>query len=272
VIVDEAHSTGSDTVFEVLAYTPAYFRFGLSATPLDRTDGANLRLLGMTGPLLIDIRNKTLVDKRVLPWAQIVFSKVTAPVLKKRIPYATAYKTAVVENENAHQIVLEWAKVFTQMGLSTMILVENISHGKRLDELLWNEGDDVFIPHKFIHGSDSGEDRDDAIEAFGARRLPVLICSMVADQGLDVSTVDALILAGSRKSRIKTMQRLGRGLRGDKLIVVELANYCSDYLLRHSLERLEDYKEEDCFGIYQSQPSMTMAQKLWELQETRLKT
>lgn len=272
VIVDEAHSTGSDTVFEVLAAMPAYFRFGLSATPLDRTDGANLRLIGMTGPLLIDIRNKFLVERRVLPWAQIVFSSVTSPKLPKRRSYAEAYKTAVAENENMHALVVEWAKACTKLGLSTLILVEQIGHGNRLDEALWNDTDDVFVPHKFIHGSDTGEDRDDAIEAFGDRRLPVLICSTVADQGLDVATVDVLILAGSRKSRIKTMQRLGRGLRGTKLIVIEFANYCSDYLLRHSMERLQDYKAEDCFGIHKSQPSVEVLRKLWKLQEDRLQT
>lgn len=271
VIADEAHSAGSDTVFDVLANTHAYFRFGLSATPLDRSDGANLRLIGMTGPLIVDVPNKVLVEKGVLPWAQIVFTSVHNPVIKKRTPYATAYKAGVVENEDMHRLVLEWTKIFTKMGLSTMILVENIAHGKRLDEVLWNDSEDVFIPHKFIHGSDSGDERDAAIEDFGARRLPVLIASMVADQGLDVSTVDALILAGSRKSRIKTMQRLGRGLRGDKLIVVEFANYCSDYLLRHSLERLDDYRNEQCFGIHRSAPSMDLAKRLWEIQEARIR-
>ncbi|NJL54364.1 hypothetical protein HC928_03635 [bacterium] len=91
----------------------------------------------------------------------------------------------------------------------------------------------------------------------------VLAHNTILDEGVDVPTIDALILAGSRKSRIKTMQRLGRGLRGNKLIAVEFANFTNDYLLRHSLQRLEDYKKEDCFPIHQSQPDAALVRKLW---------
>src|SRR5690606_25588717 len=102
-----------------------------------------------------------------------------------------------------------------------------------------------------------------ALKDFGERRLPVLIASRILDEGVDVPTIDALILAGSRKSRIKTMQRLGRGLRGDKLIAVEFANFTNDYLLRHSLQRYEDYKKEDCFFMYQSHPDQELVRRLW---------
>jgi superfamily II DNA or RNA helicase len=178
--------------------------------------------------------------------------------------WTQAYKKGVVNNPNLLNLVVEWTKVFQQVGLSTLILCEEIEQGKAIDEALWSATGGQFIPHMFIHGSESTDVRTKALQDFGERRLPVLVSSTILDEGVDVPTVDALILAGSRKSRIKTMQRLGRGLRGDKLIAVEFANFTHDYLLRHSLQRYNDYKAEGCFPVHDSGPNLELVKKLWE--------
>lgn len=263
LFADESHHMGSDTWYQVCMMCNAEYRYGLSGTPLDRTDGANLRLLAAIGPIIVDISNKFLVERGVLAKTHIIFTKVTQPVLKKKLAYATAYKQGVVDNEYARQLVLDWTKCFYNEGLSTLILVEELTHGRAIDEALWTQMGDEFIPHLFIHGEEDTDTRAQALKDFGERRLPVLIASRILDEGVDVPTIDALILAGSRKSRIKTMQRLGRGLRGDKLIAVEFANFTNDYLLRHSLQRYEDYKKEDCFFMYQSQPDQELVRRLW---------
>lgn len=263
LFLDECHHAGSETWYQVCMFCAASYRFGLSGTPMDRTDGANLRLLAAIGPIIVEVKNKFLVERGILAKTNIIFSKVTQPVLKRKLAYASAYKQGIVDNKHAHQLVLDWTKCFYQEGLSTLILCEEIAHGKALDEALWTATDGEFIPHLFIHGTESTEARAAALKDFGERRLPVLIASTILDEGVDVPTVDALILAGSRKSRIKTMQRLGRGLRGEKLIAVEFANFTNDYLLRHSLQRYNDYKNEDCFPIFQSQPNRELVRKLW---------
>lgn len=263
LFLDEAHHAGSDTVFEVCASCPAYYRYGLSGTPLDRTDGANLRLLAAIGPVIVDVPNKKLMELGISARTSIIFTKVTQPVLKKRLPYSSAYKHGVTNNPHHLSLVVEWTKVFHEVGLSTLILCEEISHGKAIDEALWTATGGAFIPHQFIYGDEDSDTRRQALKDFAERKLPVLIASTIVDEGVDVPTVDALILAGSRKSRIKTMQRLGRGLRGEKLIAVEFANYCHDYLLRHSLTRYEDYKKEDCFPLYTSNPDVDLIRKLW---------
>lgn len=269
LFVDECHHAGSETWYSVCTACPANYRFGLSGTPMDRTDGANLCLLAAIGPIIVDIPNKFLVDRGISARTHVIFSKVTAPMLPKKSTYATAYKQGVVENPNALSLVVDWTKAFTENGLSTLILCEQIEHGKLIDEALWTAVDGAFIPHLFINGKETTEVRQTGLKDFGERRLPVLIASTILDEGVDVPTIDALILAGSRKSRIKTMQRLGRGLRGDKLIAVEFANYTHDHLLRHSLQRYEDYKKEECFPLYQSQPDAKLVARLWNAKDKR---
>lgn len=263
LFVDECHHLGSETWYEICSLCPANYRYGLSGTPLDRTDGANLRLLGAIGDIIVDIPNKFLVENGISARTSIIFSKVTAPILPKKITYPAAYKQGIVDNPNALNLVVEWVKVFSSLGLGTLVLCEEISHGKAIDELLWTGTDGQFIPHQFIYGEEDTDVRRNALKDFGEGRLPVLVASTILDEGVDVPTIDALILAGSRKSRIKTMQRLGRGLRGKKLIAVEFANFCHDYLLRHGLQRYEDYKKEECFPVYQSGPDVELVKKIW---------
>lgn len=263
LFLDECHHTGSESVYKVTTMCDAYYRFGLSGTPLSRTDGANLRLIAATGEIIVNISNKFLVERGISAKANIVFDTVTEPVIKGKAKYPAVYKQGVTENPHLLNKVVEWTKLFKQQGLSVLILIEEIAHGKTLDDMLWTHTDGEFIPHTFIHGSESTEARQKALQDFDSRSLPVLIASSILDEGISVNSIDALILAGSRKSKIRTLQRLGRGLRGQKLIVVEFANYCHKYLVEHSMTRLADYKAEDCFDIFMSGPSAELIDKLW---------
>lgn len=263
LFIDECHHVGSETWYQVSVVCAAYYRFGLSGTPLDRTDGANLRLIAATGPIIVDIPNKFLVERGISAKANILWDKVTSPILGPRVRYATAYKKGVVENANLTQKIIQWTQVCVDQGLSVLILVDEIKHGNILDDALWTQTDGGFISHQFIHGQESGETRAQALQDFGDRRLPVLIASTILDEGVDVPTIDVLICAGSKKSRIRTMQRLGRGLRGEKLIVIEFCHFTNKYLQQHSLQRYEDYKKEECFPQQFAEPSEELIKKLW---------
>lgn len=263
LFVDEVHHAGSETWYEVATTCPAYYRYGLSGTPLDRTDGANLRIIAATGDIIVDIGNKFLVDAGVSARANIIFDKITEPRIPARTKYNEVYKQGVVENDQLNAKVIEWTKVCHNAGLSVLVLVEEIQHGKALDEMMWTKTGGKFIPHQFIWGDESTEIRAAALQEFSNRTLPVLISSTILDEGVDVPTIDVIILAGSRKSKIRTLQRLGRGLRGEKLIVIEFSNFCNDYLLKHSLVRFRDYKEEGCFPMHNSGPSEDLVRGLW---------
>lgn len=270
--VDEAHHMGSETWYSVATSCPATYRFGLSGTPLDRTDGANLRLIAATGPQIADIGTAFLVEQGVLAKAEIIFDRVTSPLVKKSARYPTAYKEGVVENEELLTKVIDWVKIFRTPsffkdrpdGLGVLLLVEEIKHGKILDDALWERTGDMFIPHQFIWGEEDTDTRQQVLDDFNSRRLPVLISSTILDEGVDLQTIDVLIPVGSKKSKIRTIQRLGRGLRGEKLLVVEFANFTHKYLIQHSSKRWDDYAAEGCFAIHQSGPDANLAKTLWD--------
>lgn len=262
LIADECHLAGSESYYEVCMSCQAFFRIAASGTPMDRGDNGTLCLYAAFGPVLAKVTYKELVEAKVLPKAKIIFDKVTSPILPKKpkLTYPQVYKQGVVENPVLKQKILDWTKICVDQGLSVLILVDQISHGESLDEALWNV-DGTMISHTFIHGESSN--RDEALKEFANREIPVLIGSAILDVGISIDAVDVLIMAGSRKSKIKSLQRLGRALRGEKAIVIDFYSFCHDFLLEHSKKRFMDYKEQDCFILKQSAPNADLIKKLW---------
>lgn len=250
---DECHMEGSGTYYEVVRSCNAFFKFGGSGTPMLRTDGANLKLIAATGPVIYQIRNKDLIERGISNKVEIQFIKIDQPFIPKKTPYHDVYKEGITENLYRNRVLCCKAANFVHQGKSVVILVREISHGHDLDSRLWTFKQKQFIPHQFISGKESSEVRQTAIKDFKKGTLKVLIATSIMDQGIDIPNIDVLILGGGLKSSIKTLQRLGRGLRkggtSDTLIVVDTQDYQHKYLLEHSIQRIKDYINEDCFTI-----------------------
>jgi len=253
VFGDEVHRGGSDTYYQILRACPAYYRFGLSGTPLKRTDGADLRLIGAMGPVIFEIKNKELIERGISSRANIEFVKVTQPQLNKWMQYPDVYKLGVVENIYRNHKLCQKIIEKAENGFQVLVLIKELEHGYKLDELIWKTKKLSFVPHQFISGTETSEVRNKALEDFKKGDLKVLIATSILDEGINLPTIDVLVLAGSGKSSIKTLQRLGRGLRkGGKagiLTVIDVCDLTHKYLSEHSLQRLSDYKAENCFSI-----------------------
>jgi superfamily II DNA or RNA helicase len=252
VFADECHHVGSDSWWQVLRACNAFFRFGLSGTPLKRTDGADLRLIGATGPVVAEIRNKELIERGISSEVEIRFVRITKPSIPQGTPYPDAYKIGIVENPYRTRRLCKIIEELVDQGLCALVLVKEIPHGVTLSNSLLKYC--KFVPNQFVCGKESSQVRQDALTSFKKRDLKVLIATSIFDEGIDMPNIDVLVLAGGGKSSIKTLQRIGRGIRTggvtNKLIVIDTADFQDkQYLLEHSLQRMQDYKGEDCFEI-----------------------
>jgi superfamily II DNA or RNA helicase len=250
---DECHKIGSDSWFITSRACNAFFRFGLSGTPLKRTDGADLRLLAATGPIIYEVRNKHLIERGISSEVEIQMVPIHQPFIPEKTPYQDVYKAGIVDNLVRNRILCTIAAGQVEEGRKVIILVKEIDHGHEIDSRMWSFRQKSFISHQFINGQESSEVRREALENFKKGDLSVLIATAILDEGVDLPNIDTLILAGGGKSSIKTLQRIGRGLRlggiDNRLIVIDTADYQHRYLLEHSLQRLTDYKAEECFDI-----------------------
>lgn len=247
--VDECHTASAKSTYKILSACPAYYRYGMSGTPLERTDGADLRLIAQTGPVLYEITNKQLVDSGYSIGAEVLFVKVSEPVIPENCDYHTVYREGIALNVFRNACILEQVLNYTVRGLQCVVMVQRLEHGDELAKLL----DNTELEFEYISGEEDTPVRQSAIQKFKDGQLSVLLTTNILKQGISIDKIDVIINGAGGKSTIETIQRLGRGLRtggnSDTLYMVDFADTTHSYLAKHSIKRLRDYKNEGCFAI-----------------------
>lgn len=253
LFIDECHGSGSETWFEVLQDIQAFYRIGLSGTPLDRTDGADLRLIAQTGDVIYEVSNKLLISRGVSVPVEISLKSIKGESIKSN-NWKSVQKTGVIENELLNADVVDWTHARVADGKQVVILVKEVKHGKFVEKALKEAGIKQLV---FMHGELPSQTREEALEGFTAGTVKVLIGTSVLYTGIDTPNIDCLVFADLGKSRIAVLQALGRGLRAkpgkDKLLVRDYANFRHKWLTDHSLRRLKIYKSEDCFRFHRDE-------------------
>jgi superfamily II DNA or RNA helicase len=81
-----------------------------------------------------------------------------------------------------------------------------------------------------------------AIKDLNEGRLDILIASDIFKEGVDIPTVPTLINAAGQKSKVATIQRIGRALRPkpphNKALIIDFIDG-NEPLKRHSLQRFK---------------------------------
>ena len=253
IVVHNCHRQSSNSWYLVSRSCSAFWRFGLSGTPMRRSDGADLRLIGVTGPVIYEVKNKELIRRKISVQPIVHFLKITKPLLSKTMPYREVHKLGIVENPYRNNDICLAVSEFVEQGLNVLITVDEIKHGEILDKRLWTFKQKLFIPHQFVNGSEIMEIRNKALADFERGDLRVLIATNIFSEGLNLPNIDVLALAGGGKAAITLLQRIGRGLRTggntEYLHIIDTADFQHRYLLLHSLQRMQEYKDQDCFEI-----------------------
>lgn len=236
LIIDECHHTKSTTIQEVSNTIEAPYRIGCSGTPLSYNRLNDLTLIGITGPVLIEVTNDDLIRRGYSAKPIIVFHTIDEPVLPKRHNYQKAYKLGIVENDTRNNIIANIAKSSSEG--TTLILVERLEHVERLHKLL-----------PTAHIAIGGRDNLSTLRDMRKGNVSTVITTAgVLGEGIDVGGINHVILASVGKSHIRLLQYIGRGLRkgsGKRGVTVhDFIDNCSKYLLNLSGERLTTYEKE----------------------------
>lgn len=245
VIFDECHHVPADTAYKIAARTPrAGARFGLSATPW-REDECDLLLEAALGEKLCAVTCSDLIGQGYLVAPKIVMELARSPkFIGSRPSYPEIYQAAIVENQSRNRVIATEARQRAAQGLSTLILVKQIEHGKRLLEL---------APEAmFAYGQLETNVRKEYLENLEQKLRLIMIATTLADEGLDIPSLDGVILAGGGKSAIKAYQRIGRALRPyqgkSEAWIMDFFDR-APYLEDHSAARLNLYRQEAAFKI-----------------------
>lgn len=246
-IFDEAHFIACDTIQSIFkASKKCRYMFGLTGTDW-RDDGADLLLESVCGERIYNAKSSTLIDQGYLVPPKIVMLEMPKhPDITKKMTWSEVYSRYITNSDDRNEAVVKAAKQLISMGRKVLILVRYLKHGKNIVDMMGDVS--VF----FVSGELDGGARLDVKKRFEAGKLQCLIASSVFDIGVDIPSLDALVLAGGGKSTVRALQRIGRVIRGgagktDALVVDFIDN--AKYLDKHSATRIAVYETEPRFQI-----------------------
>lgn len=260
LILDECHTSSSDSWNEIAMACPAQRRYGLSATPLKNKDLPDARMKGASGPIVKKVEPERVIGKELVTQPKIcavVSDRASHKKLyrKKRrkdgklytekMDYQRAYKKAIVNSRRHNQTVIESARWLINQGRRTLILCRQRKHHKALIELAKEYG----LRFEAIQGPSASRAREYAKNALYEGEIDAIIATTVFDMGEDTKGVEAMVLAEGIKDKNIAVQRVGRGMRqfegsDGELWVVDIVSTADPRLIDHGASRIEAYEEK----------------------------
>lgn len=243
LFIDEAQYLGADSFFKTVQTIDCYYKFGLTGTAF-RADDAGILLQAATGRVIAKISSSDLIRAGVLANTTIrMYNVGSAGYLGQ--DWNSIYDKGVVHNSIRNAKIVELVEGFIQEGKSVMIIVKIIDHGYILQDMIRES--------VYMHGSRSSTERKMALDSFRKGLIKVLIGTKIYDEGVDIPSMDVLVLACGGSSPVKSIQRVGRALRKtstkDNALIVDFMDISNRTLLRQSRDRLKAYSTESEFRI-----------------------
>ena len=247
IIGDEAHQFKSKSLVSIMTklYDTKY-RYGFTGT-LDGTQTHKWVLEGLFGPSYKIVDTKELQEKGFL-------AKLNIKVLLLK---HGAQKFETYEDEIQYLIGHEKRNKFIKnlaldLKGNTLILFSRVAaHGEDLYNLINNNERKVF----FVHGGVDTEEREEVRRITEQESNAIIVASFgTFSTGINIKNLHNIIFASPSKSRIRTLQSIGRVLRKSqnklKATLYDVADDCKkgsrqNYTLNHLIERIKYYNEEN---------------------------
>lgn len=249
-IIDECHVCTCGTLQQIYKYINPERIYGLSGTPF-RDDGSDMVTEAMLGSIIEDVSASELIEKKVLAQPIIKFVNVPARAGSSMFrTYQQVYKDYIVDNDLRNSMIVSQTKSLIEKKYVPLVLFKTIDHGKKLYNLFLENG----IKCSLLFGNDSLDKREETKKQLNDGEVDCIIASTIFDIGVDLPKLSALVLAGSGKSRVRVLQRIGRVIRKNKNYPKEKAAIVDfmdnvKFLDKHSKIRYETYLQEKGFKI-----------------------
>lgn len=235
VIVDEAHRAGADSYQRVIEYLEPRFLLGMTATP-ERTDGFNVfELFHYIVPYEIRLSH-ALEAEMLAPFHYYGVADVT---------YADG-TTTTADADLRHLITPERVDhliraldVYGQSGVGPrgLIFCSRTEEARALSrELNGRMLRGRRLRTVALTGSDDVTAREKAVEQLEAGQLDYILTVDVFNEGIDIPSINQVVMLRQTQSAIVFVQQLGRGLRKadgkDYLVVIDvIGNYAKNFLI-----------------------------------------
>lgn len=254
--VDECHHLSSAQMGRVMAACGARERFGLTAT-MSEEPGVHgwdeLTMEALTGPLRVQVPGHVLRNQGWLASTSLVLVPVQGRI--QGFQWAKAYNRGIVEHKGRNSLIISILVALWHAQRKSLTFVTRKEHGRRLLRSCHALG----MHPLFVTGGGtvmwvgpSGELAEAtwslAEIASYVERKPraAVIATQVLDEGVDVPTFNAAVMAGGHKKMRRILQRVGRCMRpaGGETLIFDFVDRHHPFLHSHSKRRLGVYRDE----------------------------
>lgn len=253
VIGDEAHLFKAQSLTSILSkLTNCAYRYGLTGT-LDGTQTHKLVLEGLFGRVKQVTTTKELIDTGSLSKFRI-----KALILKHDEELCKANKNNRYQEEIEYLVSSHARNKFIKnLAISlkgnTLVLYQLVEkHGKVLHKMIDESIEDRRL--FFVHGGVDGDEREEVRRITEEENNAIIVASYgTFSTGINIRNLHNVIFASPSKSKIRTLQSIGRGLRlGSNKEVATLFDIADDmtykskknFTLDHFMERMKIYNDE----------------------------
>ncbi len=275
IVCDEGHHCASSSLVSILkTASNAVFRIGCTGT-VDKSDKSvakghesndkavehRWRLEAYLGPVIARVKNEQLIElgisarPRILivddpaAFGDVVITPKPTPAeiaagRRFKNPYVAVFKAAAIDDKTFRRTVCRVVSAMLSQGKAPFVFSHSVAQLKRMKKTL----DHFKVPAEILHGNDSMSQRTEVLARFRKRKDFAVLASPILDEGASIPEILGVVLAGSRKSPVELLQRIGRGLRkkaGDNTItVVDFAMPHSTMLNKQFRSRMARFKDE----------------------------
>jgi superfamily II DNA or RNA helicase/HKD family nuclease len=248
ILIDEVHRAGAASFGRVIEHFTPDFLLGMTATP-ERGDGANIfELFDFNVPY--EIRLNTALELQMLsPFHYYGVADFTFD--DGEITDDTTTVSRLVARERVDHIVSA-LETYGQAGVPPrgLIFCSRKDEARALSlELNGRSFRGVPLRTVALTGDDSIEHRELVVEQLEAGELDYVLTVDIFNEGVDIPSVNQVVMLRQTQSSIVFVQQLGRGLRHapgkEYLVVIDfIGNYTNNFLIPIALFGDESLNKE----------------------------
>lgn len=214
IIGDEAHTQKANVIRTIAeSANSAEYRIGCTGTMPDEKSNKWL-IEGIFGPVIHQVTAKYLIDNQFASDIQIKIPFIEYPedTVKnlKGLPFDEEKKW-LETCDKRNTIIQRITEKHIEKDHNMLILVDHLDHARVLyEKIKCSKGADVHV----ITGEVSAEKREKIRQYTNTHKKVVIIATYgVFSTGISIKRLHGIIFASAGKSKIKTLQSVGRGMR-----------------------------------------------------------
>lgn len=225
IIADECHGLKAETVRSVAENAiNAEYRIGFTGTMPD-PKAEKMLIVGVLGFVGDIVKVAELAEQKMIaiPKIHVPFLKYTKEEVKKikagqkGLPGKDAYiyeQKFLFKHDLRNELIYKISKKFTSRNQNMLILVSKHEHCEAIKNKLISRGITPVIVTGELKDIEERNRIRKSLEESGGQ--VILATTGVYSTGISIKRIHAIIFAAAGKSKIQTLQSVGRGLRLDK--------------------------------------------------------